>query len=598
MLASRQLASWHVSATGERVGGAGKTARDGAGVAEPLDRRRLVFGIVSIGLFMGSIDQTIVSTALPAIAHDLHATINWSGWTISVYALGQVIAMPMAGKISDMYGRRKVFVVSTAVFTLASLCCGFAGNMALLLVPRFIQALGGGAFMPSATGIVSDHFGPERDRAVGMFTSILPVGGIVGPVVGGLFVSYWSWRGIFLVNLPIGVVLIALALKFIPASAPRTANRIDIRGIALLAAFIVAGMFGVTYIGSGQVPLYSPVFLGCEAAAAVLLWLFIRHSRRDSAPFVPYRLLRGRGFGVMNLINFVYGAAALGFAALVPLYAQQRFHIAPLGAGTLLTARAVGMIAIAGGAAMALRRTGYRLPMVAGFATLTAGLLMMAVAPPMSAYAWLAIGAAVTGCGMGLAVPAANNASLQLAPDQVAAIAGLRGMFRQSGSIIAVSVATAVIARSSHPGLAQAHMFVAFAVLLVLLLPLVKLVPDHHGNWLGGCSRRRRARRWPSRTARPARAGAPAAPGPAPGRPARAGRAATGGGGSRGRSGTARLRPVRGTGTGRGPRSHATGPDRRRRCRAATHPSTRAPSARRTGRPAWPPTGWPAPGAA
>jgi len=451
--------------------------------AEPLDRRKLVFAIVSIGLFMASIDQTIVATALPAIEKELHATINWSGWTISIYALGQVIAMPMAGKISDMYGRKKVFLISAAIFTLASLCCGFAGNMALLLLPRFIQALGGGAFMPSATGIVSDHFGAERDRAVGMFTSILPIGGIVGPVVGGLFVSYWSWRGIFLVNVPIGLVLIALTAKFIPASATRPANRVDIGGIVLLAVMIATAMFGITYLGSGQVPLYSPVFLGCEAAAAVAMYLFLRHSRRDPAPFVPYRLLRGRGFGVMNLINYVYGAAALGFSALVPLYAQERYHMAPLGAGTLLTARAVGMIAVAGAAAMALRRTGYRLPMIAGFAMLAGGLVMLAATPALSPYAWLAIGTAITGCGMGLSVPAANNASLQLAPDQVAAIAGLRGMFRQSGSITAVSVATAVIARGTDPGLVQAHVFLVFAALVVLMLPLVRLVPDHHGNW-------------------------------------------------------------------------------------------------------------------
>ena len=242
-------------------------------------------------------------------------------------------------------------------------------------------------------------------------------------------------------------------------------------------------MFGISYLGSGQVPLYSPVFLGSEAVALAALWAFVRHSRRDAAPFVPYRLLRGRGFGIMNLINLVYGAAALGFSALVPLYAQDRYHIAPLGAGTLLTARAVGMIAVAGVAAMALRRTGYRLPMVIGFAVLAGGLVMMSLSPGISPYVWLAIAAAITGFGMGLSVPASNNASLQLAPDQVAAIAGLRGMFRQSGAIIAVSVTTAIIARSSHPGLVQAHVFVVFAVLLIALLPLIRLVPDHHGNW-------------------------------------------------------------------------------------------------------------------
>jgi EmrB/QacA subfamily drug resistance transporter len=480
MLASKQLPYQYVS-TSESLATT-NPAGTPSGV-EPLARRKLVFVIVSIALFMSSIDQTIVATALPAIEHDLHAGINWSGWTITIYALGQVIAMPMAGKMSDMYGRKKVFGVSAAVFTLSSLCCGFAPNIALLLVPRFIQALGGGAFMPSATGIVSDHFGPERDRAVGMFTSIMPVGGIIGPVLGGVFVSYWSWRGIFLVNVPIGIVLIALTLKFIPSSSIRKKSRIDIAGIVTLAILITAAMFGITYLGSGNVPLYSPVFLASEAVAVVGLIVFVRHSKTAAAPFVPFQLLRGRGFGIMNLVNLVYGAAALGFAALVPLYAQERYHIAPLGAGTLLTARAVGMIAVAGVAAMTLRRTGYRLPMIVGFTVLAGGLLMMALSPSISAYAWLAIAAAITGCGMGLSVPASNNASLQLAPDQVAAIAGLRGMFRQSGAIIAVSVTTAIIARSSDPGIVQAHVFVVFALLLVVLLPLIRLVPDHHGNW-------------------------------------------------------------------------------------------------------------------
>src|SRR5690242_16181730 len=215
MLVGKQVMLRYMSAAGEIA----RTGRVAALGAQPLDRRRLVFAIVSIGLFMASIDQTIVATALPAIERELNATINWSGWTISIYALGQVIAMPMAGKISDMYGRKKVFMISAAVFTLSSLCCGFASNITLLLIARFVQALGGGAFMPSATGIVSDHFGEQRDRAVGMFTSIFPIGGIVGPVVGGLFVSYWSWRGIFLVNVPIGLILILLTAKFIPASA-------------------------------------------------------------------------------------------------------------------------------------------------------------------------------------------------------------------------------------------------------------------------------------------------------------------------------------------------------------------------------------------
>jgi EmrB/QacA subfamily drug resistance transporter len=480
MLASKQLILMPVSVAGE-IAKVSEPAAPGHGSSK--DRRKLIFAIVSIGLFMASVDQTIVATALPAIERELHAAINWSGWTISIYALGQVIAMPMAGKISDMYGRKKVFMISAAVFTFSSLCCGLAPNIELLLLARFIQALGGGAFMPSATGIVSDHFGEQRDRAVGMFTSIFPIGGIVGPVLGGLFVSYWSWRGIFLVNVPIGLALIALTWRFIPASALRPASRIDLRGIILLAALIFSGMFGITYLGSGSVPLDSPVFLAAVACAVALGVVFMRHSRTYPAPFVPYRLLRGRGFGIMNLINYLYGAAALGFAALVPLYASDRYGISALASGTLLTARAVGMIAVAGVAALTLRRTGYRWPMVLGFIVLALGLVLMAVDAPISPYAWLAIGAAFTGLGMGLSVPAANNASLQLAPESVAAIAGLRGMFRQSGAITAVSVTTAVIGRSSHPGLEQAHVLLVFAAMLLLMLPLVRLVPEHRGSW-------------------------------------------------------------------------------------------------------------------
>jgi EmrB/QacA subfamily drug resistance transporter len=451
---------------------------------EPLPRRKLVFAIVSMALFMSSVDQTIVATALPAIQQDLHAQINWSGWTITIYALGQVLAMPVAGKISDQFGRKKVFLISAVVFTLASLACGFCDDITWLVALRAVQAIGGGAFMPSATGIVSDHFGRGRDRALGMFTSIFPIGGIVGPILGGVFVAVWSWRGIFLVNVPIGIILIVLAAKFVPAAAGRPTARTDIRGVFLLGLFILATMFGITYLGSGEIGFANPVFLASEAIGLASACLFVRHSKRHAAPFIPFRLLRGRDFGAMNLINFCYGAAALGFGALVPLYAEDRFQMHALAAGTLLTARAIGMICVAGFAVMTLRRTGYRLPMVVGFTVLAAGLLIMTAVPSgVSPYLWLAVAAAITGIGMGLSVPASNNASLQLAPEHVAAIAGLRGMFRQSGAILAISVTTAVVARSGDPGMAQAHVFQVFAILVLATIPLVFLVPEHRGTW-------------------------------------------------------------------------------------------------------------------
>jgi MFS family permease len=199
---------------------------------------------------------------------------------------------------------------------------------------------------------------------------------------------------------------------------------------------------------------------------------------------IPLRLIRGGAFGIMNLFNFLFGAAALGFGTLVPLYAQDRYGVSDLSAGTLLTARAIGMIGIAAAASFALRRTGYRLPMVVGSAVVACGLGLMALHPVFgSPYLWLALGALVTGLGMGVSVPATNNAVLNLAPDQTAAISGLRGMFRQAGAITGISVATAIIAQSAAPGLAMSHVFAVFALIVLATIPLAYRVPDHRGTW-------------------------------------------------------------------------------------------------------------------
>jgi EmrB/QacA subfamily drug resistance transporter len=447
-------------------------------------RRVLVFATVSIALLMASVDQTIVATALPSIQRDLGAQVNWSSWTITVYALGQVLVMPLAGKIGDQFGRKQIFLGAAVLFTLASLCCGLAGNIYLLIVLRAVQAIGGGAFMPSATGIVAELFGRDRDRAVGLFASIFPLGGIIGPVLGGVFVTYWSWRGIFLVNIPIGIILVVLGAIFIPDIARRPDRNLDVRGVVLLGVTLLSAMLGIGYLGgAGSDPL-SVYFVLPECVAAGGVVAFVRHSARARSPFISLRFLTGRGFGVMNLLNFLYGSAVLGFAPLVPLYAQDRYGLPVLAAGTLLTARAIGMIATAGLSVYLLRRTGYRWPIAVGFTLCAVGLVATASSPRgLSAYAWLAVTTAICGVGMGISTPSSNNATLGLAPEHAAAVAGLRGMFRQSGAITAVSITAAIVARSADPGLAQAHVFLVFAATLVAALPLVFLVPEHRGRW-------------------------------------------------------------------------------------------------------------------
>lgn len=448
---------------------------------EPKPRRHLVFAVVAIALFMASIDQTIVATALGAIQDDLDAELTWSAWTLTIYSLGQIIAMPLAGRLGDHFGRKRVFIVAICVFTVASLACGFAQNIYVLVALRAVQALGGGAFLPTATGIIGEQYGRQRDRAIGMFTSIFPIGGICGPILGGIIVSYSSWRTIFLVNVPIGILIVCLGVRLISETERRPAARMDFLGLALLATLMLTAMYGMTNLDLG---VTSPWFLVPELCAVAAAVLFVRHTVRHRAPFIPLSLLRGRGFGAMNVLNLLFGGAAIGFGALVPLYAEQRYDLDPLSAGTLLTARGAGMICIAALAVLALRRLGTRVPMLVGFGTLIVGFVLMATPPPgLSGYVWLMIAAGITGLGMGMGVPATNNAGLQLAPDQIASIAGLRGMFRQSGAIIAVSVMTAVMAGSTNTAMTQAHGFLVLAALLLAAIPLVFAIPDHRGSW-------------------------------------------------------------------------------------------------------------------
>jgi EmrB/QacA subfamily drug resistance transporter len=451
---------------------------------EPRPGRQVIFLIVAIALVMSSVDQNIVATALPSLQHDLHARINWSSWTITIYALGQIIAMPVAGVLSQQLGRKRVFLVAVGVFTATSLLCGLSSNIYELVPLRALQALGGGAFMPTASGIVSDQYGRSRDRALGLFSSIFPLGGIAGPILGGVFVTYWSWRGIFLVNVPIGILVFALAIKFIPQTATQAGRHLDLTGIGLFTGLILSAMFGITSLGSGSTSIWDPQFVVFEAIAVVLGLLFVRHIHHAAAPFIAPRLLYGEGFAVINTINFLFGAGAIGFSALVPIYAEDRYGIRSLSAGTLLTARAITMMTFAALAVLALRRFGYHLPMFAGYSFMAAGLILIGLTPHgFSPYTWLAIGAGITGIGMGIAQPASNNAMLQLAPTEVSAVAGLRGMIRQSGSITAVSITTALAARSSDPGLTIAHALLIFALLLIVALPLIRLVPDHRGSW-------------------------------------------------------------------------------------------------------------------
>ena len=450
--------------------------------------RGLVFTIVGLALLMMSIDSTIVATALHTLRRELHTSIDWAGWTITAYSLGFVIVLPISGKLSERYGCRRVFVGSVAAFTIASLCCGLADNIYVLIALRGLQAAGGAGFTPSATEIIVDYFGDARDRAVSLFGSIFSVGAMIGPIFGGLFVTYWTWRGVFLVNVPIGIAVVVLALCYVPpdrsrkgASHPRT----DAAGLALLGGGLLSGMLAITYLAERNAQAWSPEFAIPLAIAIVALWLFFRHINHAATPFIAPRLISGPGFGAVNLVNALYGGVTSGVVALIPLYARNRYGIDALDSGTLLIAQGAAAIMLSVVAAFALRTTGYRSPIYVGSVIVAAGMLLLAVSPlaAVPAYAWLAGSAFLVGVGRGANNPATRNAGLQLAPEHASTLAALRTMCMAIGTIVTISIDTAILAGSQDPGRTQAWLFAAVAALFIAALPLIARVPEHRGTW-------------------------------------------------------------------------------------------------------------------
>ncbi len=457
------------------------------GESRPI-HRGVVFTIVAAALLMMSIDTTIVATALDSLRSGLHTSIDWAGWTITAYSLGFVVILPVSGKLSEQYGCRKVFLGSVAIFTVASLCCGLADNIYVLVVLRGLQAAGGAGFTPSATEIIVNYFGDARDRAISLFGSIFSIGTMIGPIFGGLFVSYWTWRGIFLVNVPIGVAVVVLALRYVPRDRSRIGEnhpRMDAVGITLLGGGLLSGMLAVSYLAGRNAHAWSPAFAVPMVIAVAAIWLFFRHINRTAHPFIAPRLISGVGFGTVNLINGIYGGITAGVVALIPLYARNRYGIDELGSSTLLIAQGAAAIILSIAAAFALRRTGNRLPLYVGGVVIVAGTLLLAVSPVagLPPYLWLAASAFLVGAGRGANNPASRNAGLQLAPEHASTLAALRTMSMQIGTIITISIDTSILASSHDPGRVQAWLFAVAAALLVAALPLITRVPEHRGSW-------------------------------------------------------------------------------------------------------------------
>lgn len=437
---------------------------------------------------MTTVDVTIVATALDTLKEELNAPVNWIGWTMTAYSFGFVLMLPLSAKLSAQFGARRLYLISVATFTFASLCCGLVNSIYILIPLRILQALGAAGITPSVTSIIVDHFGSARDRAVSLFGSIFPIGIMLGPIFGGLFVTYWSWRWIFFVNVPIGIAVILLSLKFIPHDSLeklKTEAKMNLNGLLWLGIGLLAGMFAITFLGQENTSIFSFSFCSLFILSVGGLWQFFRHINQARQPFIIPRFVHGKGFGAVNLLNILYSGMTSGVLSLVPLYAANRYGINAMDSATLLIAQGAASVIFSTAMTVLLRRTGYRPPLFVGCLIIMSGIALLACPPlfDISSYFWLAGSAFFVGVGMGVISPPARNAGLQLAPEDSATIAALRTLCLQLGAIITIGIATAIIAGTSTPGVIQAWVFAGIAVIYLIGLPLITRIPEHKGAW-------------------------------------------------------------------------------------------------------------------
>jgi EmrB/QacA subfamily drug resistance transporter len=453
-----------------------------------IEQRWIFFGVAALTLLMSSIDGTIVAVALPTFIRDLDANLVWAGWTLTAYALTQTVMLPLAGKLAEQFGPMRVFLISVFVFTLGSLLFGLAPTIYVLVACRVLQALGGGAFFPSATGIVAQQFRRTRSRMIGLFASIFPIGAILGPNIGGFIIQEFGWREVFLINIPLGVVVVGVlarqALREVPSSTSR--RSLDLIGAGLCAGTVTGFLVALTLVGNDPGLIRSPLVWLLIAASGVMLGLFVWQERRVKDPIVDLSLVGRQPFLVVNVVSVLSGACFIGFFSFIPYYATIQYGMGPLESGAILTPRSLVMIAVSTSTSFLLLRLGYRRPMIVGTLCVIGALLLLGQGLGGIKLGPLETGPVVpllmimglSGMGMGLLIPSSNNAGLDLMPRRAAVISGLRGLFNSVGGVIGTAIIVLWLELSPDKAAGMRTVFTVLGLVMIATLPLLLLIPD------------------------------------------------------------------------------------------------------------------------
>jgi EmrB/QacA subfamily drug resistance transporter len=424
-------------------------------------RRIGVLLISSMSLFIVGLDITAVNVALPSIGQELGAGVSGLQWTVAAYTVVMASLLMFSGSIADRFGRKRIFVIGLTVFSAASLLCSLAASVELLIVFRILQAVGASMMNPVAMSIIVNTFTDPRERAqaVGVWGAVFGISMALGPIVGGALVSSLGWRAIFLINIPLGLAAIALALGFIPESRAPRPRRFD--AAAQAAVFVLLGALTFGIIEAPIRGWSSPAILVAFAAVAVALLALLVYEPRRTEPLIDLRFFRSTPFASSIVISVAAFAAFGGFLFLNTLYLQGVRGLSPVEAG-LATLPMAGMIILVSPLSGRLvGRRGPRLPLaIAGICLVTASAMLTGINPG-TPLAWLLTAYAIFGLGFGFVNAPITNAAVSGMPREQAGVASaIATTSRQFGQSLGVAVIGAVVASgagaTADAGLASA----------------------------------------------------------------------------------------------------------------------------------------------
>ena len=417
---------------------------------------KLIFAALMLVLLLASLDQTIVSTALPTIAGDLHDLQHLS-WVVTAYLLASTVVGPLYGKLGDLYGRKVVLQTAIVIFLVGSALCGISGDMAELIAFRGLQGLGAGGLMVTTIAVVGDIIPPrERGRYQGYFGSVFGISTVVGPLIGGFLVDDLSWRWIFYVNLPIGVLAFLVIGAVFHSRSEKVKHRIDYLGAAVLAGSL-SGIVLFASLGGTTYPWASWESFVMIVGGVVLLVVFPFVEHRAAEPILPLGLFRNRIFDVTSAIGFIVGLALFGAITFLPLYLQVvKGHSAKV-AGLLLTPMMAGLLVTSIVSGNLITRFGRYKPFpIAGTAIMTVGVLLLSRLS-VSMPTWqTSLFLAVLGFGLGMVMQVLVLAAQNAVDYRYLGVATSGStLFRQVGGSIGVAVFGAIFANEFGKQLAR-----------------------------------------------------------------------------------------------------------------------------------------------